>query len=46
MQLINHDLTKVDAIRKKYLYDVLEAVQMRSHEIAAQRRLAKVKRQK
>ena len=44
MSLINHDLTKLDAIRKKYLHDVLEVVQMKSHEIAAQRRLAKVKK--
>lgn len=44
MALIKHDLTKIDAIRAKYLYDVLETVQVKSYEIAAQRRLASIKK--
>jgi len=44
LAVANHDITKVKEIRKEYLYDVLEAVQVKSHLIAAQRRLAKVKK--
>jgi len=44
MAVADHDITKVKEIRKEYLYDVLEAVQIKSHLIAAQRRLSKVKK--
>ena len=43
MSLINYDLTKIDVIRRKYLYEVLETVQMKSWEIKAQRELIKIR---
>ena len=46
MSLIDHDLTKLDTIRKKYLFDVLETVQMRSYKISAQRQLSKIRSKK
>ena len=43
MGLIDYDLTKLDVIRRKYLHDVLETIQMKSWEIKAQRELMKIR---